>query len=161
MAPNSNSTVRPSGRNVTRTSLSGGMFPSAFVAHCSCLLRINSTRLAGSPTCCYLNSAGAKACGAATASSSSSPAAFMVLPRMALDTAASIINSAKWRVAWSSATVASPIAARSSPCLTAVSRSRAVAIFACSSAPQLPPRRVLRSAFDGARESSPLHCALQ
>ena len=74
------------------------------------------------------------ACGAVTASFSSLPASFMVLPRMALETAASIINSAKWRVALSSATMAWLIAFKSLPCLTKTSRSRATAMAACSSA---------------------------
>ena len=56
-------------------------------------------------------------CGAVTLSPSSSPAVSMVLPRMALVTAASIINSAKWRVAWSRANDAAWIAAVSSLCL--------------------------------------------
>src|SRR6266567_743620 len=47
----------------------------------------------------YLNSAGAMGCGAVTSSPSSSPAASMVLPRIAVVTAASIISSAKRRVA--------------------------------------------------------------
>ena len=42
----------------------------------------------------------------------------MVLPRRALETAASIISSAKRRVAWSRISVASRMAAASSSCLT-------------------------------------------
>src|SRR6202035_1897535 len=50
----------------------------------------------------YLNSAGAMGCGAVTSSPSSSPAASIVLPRIAVLTAASIINSARRWVARSS-----------------------------------------------------------
>ena len=49
--------------------------------------------------CSYSNSAGAMGCGAEIDSFISSPASIMVLPRIALETAASIISSASRRVA--------------------------------------------------------------
>src|ERR1700761_1926921 len=68
-----------------------------------------------------MNSAWAMGCGAAGPWPRLFPADCMVCPLMALDTAASIISSAKRWVALSSASVPARNAFRSSPCLRTLS----------------------------------------
>src|ERR1017187_7905612 len=97
----------------------------------------------------YLNSAGAMGWGAVNSSPISSPAVSMVLPRTAVVTAASIISSAKRRVAWSSARVALRIAAESSPRLILVNLSLAVEIAVRSS-----PVNCFHAGLDGARSTA-------